>query len=140
MNDTNDGFRRPHWEKRATKRAKVDYDLKVDVGEGEASFYTGLVKDISSGGLFIVTETVHALGTVLKIRFHFPGSADPIEIEGKVKWRRDPFSGAAGPEGVGVEFLNLPGQIADRVNEYIADHDVLLYDEGYWPESSDRDW
>jgi len=113
----------------------VDYELKVDVGT-ESSFYTGLIRDISSGGLFVATERVHRIGERLQVRFSFPGTDEPIVADGVVRWVRDPFGSPGLPSGVGLQFDDLPEEIASLVNRYIGDREVLMYEE--W--TSDTDW
>ncbi|MBM4352845.1 MAG: TIGR02266 family protein [Deltaproteobacteria bacterium] len=120
---------------RQGRRARVDYDLEVDVGT-ESMFYTGLIRDISSGGLFVATDNVHRIGERLQVRFTFPGMDKPIEATGMVRWVRDPFGSPGLPPGVGVQFEDLPEEIAGKVNRYIGKRDVLIFDE--W--TADTDW
>jgi len=122
----------PGWleEKRRAPRLGVDYDLQVTVSN-ENSFYTGLARNISSGGIFIATDAIHQVGDIVRIRFSFPGLEKPTEVDGVVQWYRDPFSGRAGPTGIGVRFRNLPAHIAEKIDSYLAGGEVLLFEEGY---------
>jgi len=116
--------------RRSTPRVSIDYDLKVEM-HGDHVPYTGLIKDISTGGLFITTTNRHVVGDVIEIRFTFPTVNDPIEITASVQWVRDEFSEGELPPGIGVQFVGLPDDIAAKINAYIKDKDVPFYDEGF---------
>jgi len=116
--------------RRQTPRLSLDYDLQVDV-HGENVPYTGLIKDISSGGLFISTPSRHLVGDELQIRFTFPAFADPVEATVRVQWFRDEYSGGELPPGVGVQFVGLPEEVVTAINRYIRDKEVHLYEEGF---------
>jgi len=124
-------------ERRREKRVAVDYDLQVEV-QGANMFYTGLVKDISSGGLFIATEKTHQVNDRIAVRFKFPGIAEAVEATAVVQWLRTPFVGGAGlPEGIGVRLEDLPEEVSARINSYLAKVEVLYFDEGY---EKSTDW
>ena len=117
-------------DRRRTNRANVDWDLEVDV-EGENVVYTGLIKDISTGGVFIATREPLPTGTVMSLRFSFPNLPEAVRVNSRVQWVRDHFSESSRATGMGVQFLDLPEHIRARMNEYIADKSVLMYEEGF---------
>lgn len=117
-------------ERRQHHRAAVEYDLEVSLETGNA-FYAGILRDISSGGLFIVTDRIHRDGEIMKVAFHFPGIEGPIDVTCMVQWRRCLFSGSPMDEGVGVRFLDLDPEVAKKINEYLKSNDSILYEEGY---------
>ncbi len=116
--------------RRRAPRLKLDYDLEVDV-QGEHVPYTGLIKDISSGGLFVTTNARHRVGDELQIRFTFPTLKEPVEALVRVQWIRDDYTGGDQPAGVGVQFVDLPESIVAAINRYIRDKDVHLFEEGF---------
>ncbi|MBM4352914.1 MAG: TIGR02266 family protein [Deltaproteobacteria bacterium] len=132
MNDSagNGGTRGTPESRRQSPRLKLDYDLEVDV-LGEHVPFAGLIKDISSGGLFITTEFRHKVGDELQIRFTFPALADPVEATVRVQWFRDEYSGGGMPAGIGVQFVDLPEDVVRAINQYIRDKEVHLYEEGF---------
>ena len=113
-------------EQRQAVRKVVDYDLRVSVGKGH-EFFTGLVKNISQGGIFVETLQPHETGESITLRFAFAGSEQPVEVEGIVRWRRDTAS-PLGKPGIGIQLLDLPAGICDDINRYIEDKDVLMYE------------
>jgi uncharacterized protein (TIGR02266 family) len=120
----------PNVNRRSAPRLAVNYDLQVDI-EGEHVPYTGLIKDISSGGLFITTDERHTVGDVIALRFTFPTMEDAVECHAVVRWIRDQYSGGEMASGVGVQFKDLPPETVARINAYIRDKDVPFYDEGF---------
>jgi uncharacterized protein (TIGR02266 family) len=119
-----------HPVRRKAPRAPVEYDLHVDV-LGDHVPYTGMIKDISSGGLFISTRKHHRVGDKLQVRFTFPTVKDPVEAECEVRWVRDYNSAGGLPPGVGVQFTGLSPEIVQKINCYIKDKDVPFYEEGF---------
>jgi len=132
MNDStgNNGAQGTPEGRRSAPRLKLDYDLQVDI-QGEHVPYTGLIKDISSGGLFVTTSARHRVGDELQIRFTFPALAEPVETTVRVQWIRDDYAGGDQPSGVGVQFVDLPADIVAAINRYIRDKDVHLFEEGF---------
>ena len=117
-------------ERRHIHRAAVDHDLAVDV-RGENIVYTGLIKNISCGGIFVATDMPAEKGTVLRVRFSFPNFDAPVEADVQVQWVRDRYSEGEGLKGMGVAFVDLDPEVVAKINEYIHDKDVIMYDEGY---------
>ncbi len=117
-------------ERRTAPRAELDYDLEADI-EGDNVPFTGLIKDISEGGLFISTDKRHAPGDTLQIRFTFPTLNDPIEVQAVVRWYRDDYTDSAMMPGIGVQFVDLDPDVLRKINDYIKDKEVTFYEEGF---------
>jgi uncharacterized protein (TIGR02266 family) len=115
-------------ERRQFGRVSVDYDLKVSIGSGH-DFYTGLLQDISTGGLFIATDKIHRIGDSITVRFAFPGRPDPIEAQGVVRWQRSHFADASQPEGYGIQLEELPPEVVAAVNKHLEQNSSLMYSE-----------
>jgi len=116
-------------ERRQHARHDLDYDLAVDI-HGEHVPYTGIIKDISEGGLFIATVAHHKIGDVLQIRFTIPAVERPIEIRARVRWYRDEFTAGGNPIGVGVQFIDLPDELTRQINSYLRDKTPMMYEDG----------
>jgi uncharacterized protein (TIGR02266 family) len=115
-------------ERRRAPRLPVDYDLKVNVESGNV-FYTGLLRDISTGGLFIATDHDHRVGERVTVRFSFPGVPEPVEAVGIVRWQRTPFGEGALPEGIGLQLEALPEPVIEAINNHLKAYESLMYDE-----------
>lgn len=117
-------------ERRVQDRLPVAYNLEVDI-TGEHVPYTGMIKDISSGGLFITTDEEHFVGDIIDLRFTFPSVSDPVDCQAKVQWVRDKYASGGMAPGVGVSFISLTKEVTAKINSYIRDKEVAFYDEGF---------
>jgi uncharacterized protein (TIGR02266 family) len=116
--------------RRGATRFDVSYDLQVDI-EGDNIPYTGMIKDISSGGLFITTDEDHDVGDIVQLRFTFPTLESAIDCKGRVQWLRDRYTAGDMAQGVGVQFVNLPEDARLAINAFISDKEVPFYEEGF---------
>ncbi len=102
------------------KAPRVDYEVEVDVAS-EDNFFTGFIRNISSGGLFIHTHDPLPIGRELNVSFTVPTISGSITARAVVRWVR-PY-GSHAPEsvpGMGVQFLDiLPGEAIRAINEFI---------------------
>ena len=82
--------------------------------------YTAYTKDLSPNGAFLKTNRPFAVGTRLKLTIHLPGGRPPLRLAGEV--RRIVEAGAGSPllPGVGVRFLEVPGEALRVLQEFIA--------------------
>jgi CheY-like chemotaxis protein len=80
-------------------------------------------RDLSGKGAFLKTDRELALGSILDVRFHLPGSAHEIRCRAVVRSTShgDTASGRQGG-GIGVEFLDIDENDSDRVETFIAQH------------------
>ncbi len=133
---TDDGIKKPTTpvleddERRVVRRIAVDYDMHVDLS-GDNVLYTGLIKDISSGGVFVSTNDLKKVGEVVTLRFTFPALPYTVEAQAEVQWVKDRYSEGGDDAGMGLRFLNLDEKTELAMNAYIMDRDVLMYEEGF---------
>ncbi|HEY8153832.1 MAG TPA: TIGR02266 family protein [Myxococcota bacterium] len=101
-------------ERRRAERAdllvRVDYQT-VD------EFFSEFARNINEGGLFVESETPHALGTRVDLQFKLPGGDEPVQVSGSVV-RTSPGSPDE-PPGMGIEFDDLDPQTRQRINEMV---------------------
>jgi Tfp pilus assembly protein PilZ len=64
--------------------------------------FTDLVRNISAGGVFIITSEPLFLKQQLPLAFSYPNREKPLRMMGQVVWK--------GPVGVGVQFTSPPRQ------------------------------
>jgi uncharacterized protein (TIGR02266 family) len=113
------------------RRRNRRIEMEVEIGmESDHNFYTGLTRDISSGGIFVATGVTYEVGDKVHIRFSLPGRADPIDVEAQVRWVRDPRTVRTdGPEGMGLKFLDLTPEARAAIAEFLDQRDSLFYDD-----------
>jgi type IV pilus assembly protein PilZ len=82
-------------EKRRYGRAPVSSAASFAI-KGDPARRQGICKDISVGGMFLVTESPAAFGAEVVIHATLPGSNEPLALPGVVRW--------LGDGGMGVQF------------------------------------
>ena len=81
--------------------------------------YTG---DISSGGLFIRTDTPLEQGEDFFLRLQLPGLSDPIGIKCQVIWaRKKDEEEKVSPAGMGVQFAEMTQKDSQVLKQYLKD-------------------
>lgn len=108
---------------------RVDYTVSIDVASDD-NFFTGFVKNISNGGLFIATDNPAPIGTRLTVRFTIPTLPDYVTANVVVRWIRK-GSSQNDPDvvpGIGVQFIDLEPKVVDAINKFIEKHETLFYE------------
>jgi uncharacterized protein (TIGR02266 family) len=73
------------------------------------------LRDISRGGMFIATQKPHQIGEILSLAVQLP-EGDEIKLQARVAHVRKPAEvGPGKPAGMGVEFVAMPAEAADRI-------------------------
>jgi uncharacterized protein (TIGR02266 family) len=107
---------------------RVDYEVSVDL-ESENQFFTGFVRNISNGGLFLTAPKPLPIGTKLVVRFTIPTLKDPVTATAEVRWARAGRMDAPDtPAGMGVQFLNLSPAVAAAIDAFIRKNDTLFFE------------
>ena len=94
---------------RAPVEVQVDYETVV----------RGHCVNLSRSGLFIRTAHPLPVSRTLNLRFHLPGIPEPFQVHGQVIWS-NPKPGKTYPQGMGVKFLDLPGERAEQIGAFVA--------------------
>jgi uncharacterized protein (TIGR02266 family) len=118
-------------QKASDRRANRRIELEVEIGmESDHNFYTGLTRDISSGGIFVATGVTYEVGERVNISFSLPGRDEPLRVEAQVRWVRDPRTVRTdGAEGMGLKFVNLTPEARAAINEFLDKRDSIFYDD-----------
>ncbi len=83
-------------ELRRSQRAPLDVPVEF-TNKGSDTRHPGRSKDISVGGMFVITDHPLAFGAELVIHVLLPGQKAPSALPGVVRWSRQ-------GEGMGVQF------------------------------------
>ena len=94
---------------RAPIQAQVEYEL-TNSSSGPSRVRRHMA-NISTGGLFIMTEERLRAGTRMVVRFELPNKHRVIAVS-RVSYAREGI-------GVGVEFLNLDADDLEEIQSYI---------------------
>ena len=106
-------------------QARFDVDCAVTVNS-EHNFYAGFVQNLSVGGIFIATHIVHPVGTRFNLSIHLGESGGLVRGIGEVRWIRAVDHESAQPAGLGIRFLELEGDGAERVRRFLEERSPLL--------------
>jgi hypothetical protein len=95
-------------DKRQYERHPVSIDVSVLHGEQR---FEARSRDISLGGMFILTDRPLPYGTACKIELLLPALPTPAVIEATVRW--------SGEDGMGVQFGALRARETWAINQLI---------------------
>lgn len=102
-------------ERRSEPRHKTH--LEVDYA-ADSTFMYAYITDISSTGIFVGTEELQPVGTILQLRFSPGSETAPIEVEGEVMWNTERATEDATP-GMGIRFTDMGEKTRLRVLEIV---------------------
>jgi uncharacterized protein (TIGR02266 family) len=105
---------------------RVALCAEIDMSS-DSNFYAGFTTDLSDGGLFIATVKAPPKGTQVELSFTLPGG-ERLTAQGVVRWTREVND--ALPEmmpGAGVQFVDLPPEVARSITEFVMLRDPLFY-------------
>ena len=83
-------------ELRRHQRALLDVALEFEA-KGSTERIAGRSRDVSVGGMFILTATPLPFGADLVVHITMPGEKSPFALPGVVRWSKN-------GEGMGVQF------------------------------------
>jgi uncharacterized protein (TIGR02266 family) len=106
-------------EKREHPRAVVKIEIEF---KDIMDFISSYMINISNGGLFIKTDDAFPLDTIVLLRFTMPNDPQPIEADGKVVWCNTKGGKGYFPKGMGIKFLRLNSDDAEKINKFVEKH------------------
>jgi type IV pilus assembly protein PilZ len=101
-------------ERRRSTRTAVE--LRVDYSTVDA-FFSDFASDINEGGMFVESESPPEVGTGVTLHFALPRRDEPLKLEGRVVWRREPSQGE--PPGMGIEFDQMDRSTREQINALV---------------------
>jgi uncharacterized protein (TIGR02266 family) len=106
-------------EQRSTPRLTANFKVRY---ESFDQFLTEYTEDLSRGGMFLVTSTFLPLNSVITCELYLPGSEDKVRVIGRVAHVMNEAEARrrARKPGMGIEFLDIPREDADRLLGYLA--------------------
>lgn len=90
-------------------------------------FFSEFATNINEGGIFIETEQLHPVGTLVTLQFQLPECTTPLTVEGRVVWAREADAASfsrmtrksVGGVGMGVEFETLDWSARNEINRLV---------------------
>lgn len=112
-------------ERRRYKRFDTELDVKYRLLKSLNSHSSTNGKNISKGGIAILTYEIFPKETILEIEISMPDSNSPINIKGKVAWCEE--KGQLDSDGkrsflAGIEFIDIKDEQQAKLSDYINTH------------------
>ena len=102
--------------------------VEVDIGfASQSHFYTGLSRDLSSGGVFVATYMPQPPGTKVAVHFVLPDGR-AVKAGGVVRWTV-PAQGDVAP-GMGVAFEDLEAEDLNAIVEFCSQRSPIYHLSG----------
>lgn len=87
----------------------------------EASLYLAYMPFVKGGGLFIRSNQLYPLGSILSLTVSLLNEVEPYKIEGKVVWITPKGTQGNKPPGVGVQFMGENSRyLTNKIETYLA--------------------
>ncbi|HTQ03671.1 MAG TPA: TIGR02266 family protein [Polyangiaceae bacterium] len=99
-------------ERRDRLRCEVRIEIDVEGADGPVACVT---RNLSDGGMFVVTDLERPLGTQLALALHLNGVKGPIRCTGEVRWIRRGSQAEDAPNGMGVRLVGLDPEVKRRL-------------------------
>jgi len=112
--------------RRIHSRYGVDLDVSL---ESDHNFYAGFAENISTGGLFIATFKLKAVGERMDITLNLPGREEPIRAIGEVRWIREYSERSNVGPGMGIRFVEVDQADVSAISEFVKGREPLFYDD-----------
>jgi uncharacterized protein (TIGR02266 family) len=84
----------------------------------EGQTYQGRSRNMSVGGMFVVTDAPLPFGATLSLVFSIPKLKEPIEVESQVRWVEREGENVT---GVGVQFVGLRAKHVWALNKLFGE-------------------
>ena len=94
---------------------RAPVEVQVDYG----TVVSGRSVNLSRSGVCIRTAHPLPVNQKLTLRFHLPSIPEPFQVQGQVIWS-NPKPGKSYPQGMGVKFVDLPGERAEQIGAFVA--------------------
>ncbi|MCP4603844.1 MAG: PilZ domain-containing protein [Proteobacteria bacterium] len=111
---------------RSDRRANLEAMITI---QSQHNFWTGLTKDISSGGLFVATYTMLPLGSQVDVAFSLPDIGPKVMIPAKVQWLRLYREDSDLMPGMGLKFEQLSGVTQKRIEAFVKKRETMFFEE-----------
>lgn len=107
------------------------FPIKVEVSYTSAhNFFTGVIENVSSGGLFVATDQPGPIGEEYEVSFTVPGVNKSCEAVCQVRWTREAVSGRE-EAGMGLRFVKLDAVARAAIELFLRHREPILYTEDH---------
>lgn len=101
------------------KHTRIDSSMSVDYST-YSPYHIRRITNISKGGVFIRTQEIFPVGTVMDISFRLPEEEQQIQSKVRVIWTyRQPSTVSMNSSGMGVQFIEINDDDMRRIQAFI---------------------
>jgi len=103
--------------------------LRMHFGTNQETLLTEFSLNVSTGGVFIETETLLPVDTILALEFILPQNVETIRCNGRVAWLNRPelMVNPNLPVGMGLQFTNIATNDMNAIREYIKKEALMPF-------------
>jgi uncharacterized protein (TIGR02266 family) len=103
--------------------------LRMHFGTNQETLLTEFSLNVSTGGVFIETETLLPVDTILALEFILPQNVETIRCNGRVAWLNRPelMVNPNLPVGMGLQFINIATNDMNAIREYIKKEALMPF-------------
>jgi len=107
-----------------TMEPRPNVRLAVFTGPDQQNLMSNYSVNLSTGGVFIETNKISPVDTLLIIEFMLPNSNRHITCKARVAWVNEvgDMKKPSLPQGMGIQFLNLSLENVQMIREFLKDH------------------
>lgn len=108
-------------EQRKFIRVPVKFKVLMSDDDCEGFVYFSS-RDLSAGGIFLVSDLLLEKGTAVRLEFMIPGHKNEVRVEGRIAWIKDEADPRYPhiPSGMGVQFTKVNAAQAKIIEDYVA--------------------
>jgi len=102
--------------------ARLSVSLSVLVGRESRKSRPGRILNLNTGGVFVETDRLHPVGTLLSLEFSLPQASAPLRCKGVVAWVNHPewVKTSSLPSGMGVRFAELAEEDRAALSAFVT--------------------
>ena len=95
-------------------------------GPDQQKLMTNYTVNMSTGGVFIETENIRPVDTVLELNFKLPDNDLIISCKARVAWVNEPgdLKKSTNPPGMGIQFLDLSFEKLHAIRNFLKECDL----------------
>lgn len=99
-----------------------DVRLPLRFGAEPDKLRAGEVRNLNAGGVFVATDRLFPVDSLLVLEFALPGRAFPLRCRGRVAWVNHPewVKTSRLPIGMGIQFLDLAADDFEGLRRHLA--------------------
>jgi len=103
--------------------------LRMHFGTNQETLLTEFSLNVSTGGVFVETENLLPIDTILALEFILPQNVETIRCNGRVAWVNRPelMVNPNLPVGMGLQFINIAINDMNAIREYIKKEALMPF-------------